>query len=164
MTRPLNLTLLGATALLGACQAQAPAAPAAVPHQVLHTGSQCSTETPSVRRVTDATALRQIVQGRALGATVAVPAVDFERSLVLQVSIGPQPNPGHGMSITGARVEGASKRLVLDSVWVLPQPGRMYPMMVTLPCVVVSVPQGDYRSVAVVDAQGRERIAATLAR
>lgn len=164
MTRPLNLALLGATGLLGACQAQAPAAPATVPHQVVHAGSQCSTETPSVQRVADASALRQVVQGRTLGATVAVPAVDFERSLVLHVSIGPQPNPGYGMSITGARAEGASRRLVLDSVWVQPQPGRMYPMMVTMPCAIVSVPQGDYRSVAVVDAQGRERIAATLAR
>jgi hypothetical protein len=157
-----KLSLLGTTMLLGACQAQAPAGPTPVSHQVVHASAQCGADAPLVERITDAGGLRQAIAGRTVGGSPALPIVDFDRSLVLRLSMGQQPNPGHRMGVTGARVEGASRRLVIDTVWATPEPGRMYAAMVTQPCVIVTVPRGDYGSVAVLDAQGRERMGAPL--
>lgn len=150
--------LLGASMLLGACQAQAPASPTPLPHQVLHVGTHCGADAPLVDRIVDAAVLRQTIAARTVGDAPAVPAVDFDRSLVLRLSMGQQPNPGHRMGVTGARVEGVARRLVIETVWATPEPGRMYAAMVTQPCVILSVPRGDYGSVAVLDAQGRERM------
>lgn len=154
--------LLGTGLLLGACQAQAPAGATPVPHQVLHADAQCGADAPLVERLTDAGGLRQAIAGRMVGAAPAVPAVDFDRSLVLRLSMGQQPNPGHGMGVTGARVEGAARRLVIDTVWATPEPGRMYAAVVTQPCVILSVPRADYGAIAVLDAQGRERMGMAL--
>lgn len=163
--RMLRFGVATAGLLLGACQAQAPlgpATPTALPHQVLHAGAQCGVDSPLVDRIVDAGGLRQAIAGRTLGASPALPAADFDRSLVLRLSMGQQPNPGHRLGVTSVQVEGASRRLVIRTVWAQPEPGRMYPAVITQPCVIVAVPRGDYRSVAMIDAQGRERASATL--
>ncbi len=163
--RVFNVILLGASMLLlGACQAQAPAAASSTPvaHRVVHAGAQCGADAPLVERITDAGGLRTAIAGRTVGGSPAVPAVDFDHSLVLRLSMGQQPNPGYRMGVTAAHVDGASRRLVFDTVWATPEPGRMYPAMVTQPCVIVSVPRGDYGGVAVLDARGRERMGTPL--
>jgi hypothetical protein len=174
----LKLGAASACVLLGACQAQAPTSPRAppphtgpsgpgtLPHTVLHAGTQCGADTALVERIVDAGGLRQAIAGRgvAVGSSSAMPAADFDRSLVLRLSMGQQPNPGHRMGVTGAQVEsGASRRLVIHTVWATPEPGRMYAAVVTQPCVIVAVPRGDFTSVVVLDAQRRERASATLA-
>jgi hypothetical protein len=165
--KTLKLGVASAGLLLGACQAQAPAAPtgpATLPHQVLHAGTQCGADTALVERIVDAGGLRQAISGRGLtvGATPAMPAADFDRSLVLRLSMGQQPNTGHRMGVTGAQVDGASRRLVVHTVWASPEPGRMYAAVVTQPCVIIAVPRGDYSSVVMLDAQRRERASAAL--
>ncbi|MBL0727445.1 protease complex subunit PrcB family protein [Piscinibacter sp. HJYY11] len=159
--------ILSLAATLGACQAQAPAPatssdPATLPFQVLHLGTQCGADSASVDRIADAAGLRQAIAGRTVGATPTVPAADFDRSLVLRLSMGQQPNPGHRLGVTGVRLQGASRRLIIDTVWATPEPGRMYATVITQPCVIVAVPRGDYGGVAVLDAQGRERMGAAL--
>jgi hypothetical protein len=52
--------------------------------------------------------------------------------------------------------------LVIDMLWAPPDPQRMNAAVITRPCVIVSLPAGDYRAVRVVDRQGRERAAASL--
>lgn len=159
--------ILSMAATLGACQAQAPApaaspTPGTLPFQVLHSGSQCGADSASVDRIADAAGLRQAIAGRMVGATPAVPAADFDTSLVLRLSMGQQPNPGYRLGVIGARLQGAARRLVIDTVWATPEPGRMYAAVITQPCVIVAVPRGDYGGVAVLDAQGRERMGAAL--
>lgn len=144
--------------LLGACQAQAPARPTVLPDQVLYVGAQCGADAPLVERIADAAVLRQAIAGRIVGDPPPLPTVDFDRSLVLRLSMGQQPNAGYRLGVLGTRVEGVARRLVIDTVWATPEPGRMYAAMVTQPCVILSVPRGDYGSVAVLDAQGRERM------
>jgi hypothetical protein len=167
------LAVLSTGLLLAACQAQAPAtasppSPAQppqrgpMPHQVLHLGAQCGADSASVDRIADAAGLRQAIAARTVGAAPALPPADFDRSMVLRLSMGQQPNPGHRLGVLGARVDGTSGRLVIDTIWATPEPGRMYAAMVVQPCVIVSVPRGDYGSVVVLDAQGRERMGAPL--
>ena len=157
---------LGAGLLLGACQAQAPqAAPreARLDLQTLHAGNLCGTEQASLRPVADAAALARIVTPtHILGATPKAIAVDFSRRSVFQLSMGQQPNTGSGLGVNGASVD--AQRLTVNAVWQLPEPGRMYAMMVTQPCVVFSLPRSDYRSARVVDQNGQQRLAVELAK
>ncbi|HEY0820427.1 MAG TPA: protease complex subunit PrcB family protein, partial [Rhizobacter sp.] len=125
-------------------------------------GAHCGADSASVDRIADAAGLRQAIAARTLGTPPAVPAADFDRSLVLRLSMGQQPNPGHRLGVLGARLDDGSGRLVIDTVWATPEPGRMYAAMVVQPCVIISVPRGDYRSVVVLDAQGRERMGGPL--
>jgi hypothetical protein len=154
--------------VLGACQAQGPtAAPkgdtVTVPHRVLHASATCGTEEPSVRRIGDALRLKQILDsGAMLGASAQQPEADFSRQLVLRISMGQQPTAGAQFGVVGARSEGAGQRLVIDMTWAPPDPQRMQAMVITRPCVILGVPAGVYRSVQVLDAQGRERVSTTL--
>lgn len=166
-TTPTTLALgLGACLLLGACQAQAPQAPpreARLDLQTLHTGNLCGTEQASLRPVADAAALARIVTpAHILGATPKAIAVDFSRRSVFQLSMGQQPNTGSALGITAASVD--AQRLTVNAVWQLPEPGRMYAMMVTQPCVVFSVPRGDYRFARVLDQNGQQKLAVELAK
>lgn len=156
---------LGVCLLLGACQAQVPQAPpreARLDLQTLHAGNLCGTEQASLRPVADAAALARIVTpAHILGATPKIIAVDFSRRSVFHLSMGQQPNTGSGLGVNAASVD--AQRLTVNAVWQLPEPGRMYAMMVTQPCVVFSLPRGDYRSARVLDQNGQQRLAVELA-
>lgn len=151
---------------LGACQAQAPlAGGVAVPHQVLHTAQSCGTEQASVRSVANEAALAKLLNdGSMLGAPSEAVAVDFTRSLVLQVSMGQQATAGAQLAVTATRADAVAQRLVVDMRWSPPDPQRMNATVITRPCVVLSVPRGDYRSVQVLDLQGQERASGALPR
>lgn len=167
--------------LLGACQAQAPlgmqAGPAipvlrSVPHQVLHASATCGTEEPSVRRIGGPGPLKEIMGSDGpSGATLPQNGTgmrfdtdaDFTRSLVLRVSMGQQPTAGAALAVRAARLDTRTQQLTLDATWSPPDPGRMHATVVTRPCVLLSVPRGDYRSVRVVDQEGRVRVSAPLA-
>lgn len=157
---------LGTCLLLGACQAQAPQAPprqAGLDLQTLHASNLCGAEQASLRPVADAAALARIVTpAHILGATPKTIAVDFSSRSVFQLSMGQQPNTGSGLGVNAASIN--AQRLTVNAVWQLPEPGRMYAMMVTQPCVVFSLPRGDYRSARVIDQHGQQRLAVELAK
>lgn len=135
----------------------------AVPHQVIHAGQSCGTELASVRSVaTEAVLAKLLNDGSMLGAPSKPAAVDFARSLVLQVSMGQQATAGAQLAVTAVRSDAGAQRLIVDMRWSPPDPQRMNATVITRPCVVFSVPRGDYRSVQVLDQQGLERVSGTL--
>lgn len=151
---------------LGACQAQGPSSAPATPlaYEVIHASATCGTEDTSVRRIADEGRLKHMLDGsRMLGGSAPSPRPDFERSLVLRVSMGQQPTAGGQLAVTGARTEGSRERLVIETTWQRPDPQRMNAAVVTRPCVIVSVPSGPYRSVQVVDQQRQVKTEASLA-
>jgi hypothetical protein len=149
--------------MLAACQAAPPAAANSVPFQVLHTSATCGTEEASVRPIGDAMRLKQVLESGStmIGSPPAVRA-DFDGSLVLRVSMGQQPSAGALLAMLSARADGTRRQLVLEMQWAPPDASRMNAAVVTRPCVILSVPRDDYRSVQVVDATGRERTSTPL--
>jgi hypothetical protein len=134
-----------------------------VPHQVLHASQACGTGHASVQSVPDEAALARLLQdGNLLGAPRKSVAIDFTRTLVLQVSMGQQASAGAQLAVAGTRADAPSQQLVVDMLWSPPDPQRMNAMVITRPCVVFSVPRGDYRSVRVLDQQGRQQATAPL--
>jgi hypothetical protein len=152
--------------LLSACQAQAPqhGDKPLVP-QTLHSSATCGTEQASLRAVPDATALARLVNpSGALGIDPKPGAVDFSQRSVFQLSMGQQPSAGASLAVSSAEVDTSSGRLAIRAQWQLPDPGRMHAMMITRPCVVFSLPRGDYRSVRVIDQKGQQKLAVDLAK
>jgi len=149
--------------VLAACQAAPPATSNAVPFQVVHTSATCGTEEPSVRPIGDAMRLKQVLEGSGnmIGSTPPARA-DFDGSLVLRVSMGQQPSAGALLAMLSARADSTRRALVLEMQWAAPDASRMNAAVITRPCVIVSVPRDEYRSVQVVDASGRERASTPL--
>ena len=168
-SRPLGLGAL-ACLLLGACQAQAPA-PSAPPRGAtelrpvtIHASASCGKTQPSVHPIPDQASLTQIVTGgRMLGADQPpVPAVDFASNMVMLLSMGQQPSAGYQIGVTAATVRLDSRVLTVSSLWQQPEPGVMQATVITQPCVIFSLPRGDYRAVQIVDQQRQERMLVDL--
>jgi hypothetical protein len=163
-TSPTLALGLGVSLLLGACQAQAPQVPprdARLDLQTLHASASCGSEQASLRPVADAAALARIVNAAdTLGTPPKAIAVDFTQRAVFQLSMGQQPNTGSGLAVHSGSVDAS--RLTVNVQWQLPEPGRMYAMRATQPCVVFSLPRGDYRSARVLDQHGQQKLAVEL--
>lgn len=169
-SRPLGLSA-SACLLLGACQAQV-ATPAAQPpgalelHPVtIHASDMCGKEQPSVYPIPDQASLTRIVTGgRMLGADQPpAPTVDFASSMVMLLSMGQQPSAGYQIGVTAATVRLDTRVLTVSSLWKQPEPGGMQATMITQPCVIFSLPRGDYRALQIVDQQRQERMLVELA-
>lgn len=147
---------------LGACQAQPPQPPGtALDFQVVHASATCGTEAPSVRRIAGPGRLKHLLAGGTASAAAQADP-DFSRSLVLRLSMGQQPNAGAQFEVVSVHTTASGQQLVIGMRWSPPDPQRMNATVITRPCVIVSLPVGDYRAVQVVDQQGRERAAASL--
>jgi hypothetical protein len=161
----LLLTACAAGLVLSACQAQAPRqAEPVVAHQVVHAGAACSSVQPSLRVISDAASLTSVVGtgNRGVGAAPQIPAVDFNHQLVMQLSMGRQPTAGSRFQLVSVTQNPNARQLTVHTVWSPPEPGRLHATVVVQPCVVFSVPRGDYRSVRVLDQHGNEKLATAL--
>jgi hypothetical protein len=173
MTSTSRLLALSASAclLLGACQAQAPKPGAQPPGATelrpvtIHASASCGRAQPSVHPVPDQASLTQIITGgRMLGADQPpAPTVDFASNMVMLLSMGQQPSAGYQIGVTAATVRLDSRVLTVSSLWQQPEPGVMQAMVITQPCVIFSVPRGDYRALQIVDQQRQERMLVDLA-
>jgi hypothetical protein len=167
-----RLGLSATCLLLCACQAPMPApAPTAPPRGAtelrpvtIHASASCGRAQPSVHPVQDQAALTQVITGgRALGADQPpVPMVDFASSMVMLLSMGQQPSAGYQIGVTAATVRLDSRVLTVSSLWQQPEPGVMQATVVTQPCVIFSLPRGDYSALQIVDQQRQERMLVDL--
>jgi hypothetical protein len=68
-----------------------------------------------------------------------LPEVDFEREMVLAISIGPRPTAGYGVRIRSAHVQDGKLRV--EAVETRPAAGAILPTVVTHPYAFVRVPR-----------------------
>lgn len=114
-------------------------------------------------RLDDAEALAAFLyggKGDHAGALASAP--DFGQRLVVGLSMGLQPTPGYAVRLaeTNASVNGAVVSVPIE--WQQPPADAIQPQVVSWPCMVVTLPRGDYRAVHFVDRDGEVR--ARLAR
>ncbi|MBC7942290.1 MAG: protease complex subunit PrcB family protein [Chitinophagaceae bacterium] len=151
-----------ASLLLAACQAQQPqSASAPLELETLHRSAQCGTAAASLLGVPDQASLDSVLNAGMLGATRTV-TVDFAQRSVFRLSMGQQPTAGASLAITSLSVDSTHRRMTVNAVWKLPEPGSMQATVVTRPCVVFSVLRGDYRSARVIDSQQQQRLLVDL--
>lgn len=83
----------------------------------------------------------------------------FERAggrRILVIEYGRKPTAGYHVAVSRvARLRGSE--LTVHATFLSPRPDAMVAQVLTTPCVVVAVPDHDYRKVRVLDQDGRER-------
>lgn len=134
--------------------AKSAAQPATLPHRVLYRSATCGAGQASLESVAHAGALQSLVDGHTLRAAPSpLTAVDFSRESVFRLSMGALPTAGGDLVLTS--VASTPGGLRIDAQRVLPDPGRLQAMVITQPCVIFSLPRGDYRQAQVVGADGQ---------
>lgn len=92
------------------------------------------------------------------------PPVAFPRRAVLWLEMGRQPSAGYGLTVRPHGMEIAGATLTLHVNWLEPLPGRVYAQVITRPCLLLSVPGGDYQRVRVRDQHGALRMETAVVR
>ncbi len=72
--------------------------------------------------------------------------------LMVAISRGRQPTPGYSLTLEGAHRRG--RTAVVSVQWHVPKPGAVLAQVITYPCLVVALPQADFRRVEAVDQSG----------
>lgn len=72
------------------------------------------------------------------GPEAAAPPVDFASRMVAAVFLGQRPTPGHAVTITGVRPDGAGLAVLVDETQ--PAPGAVVPQVIVSPFHIVSLP------------------------
>ena len=80
-----------------------------------------------------------------------VPEVDFTDSALLVIDWGIKSSTGYNMKLAQDSSTIVNKELKINVVLETPSPGRMQAMMMTHPCIVISIPDKGYDSIVVKD-------------
>jgi len=87
---------------------------------------------------------------------------DFDRYGVLLVNMGQQTSGGYQLRLLHPRIEYLASGATVRLEWLSPPPGARTSQVITSPCLLLAVPRGTYRSLAVTDQHGRTRAVAEL--
>lgn len=79
-------------------------------------------------------------------------ATEGEDVVLVAISRGQQPTPGYALSVADARRRNGTAVIYVD--WTTPPSGAVLPQVLTHPCLVVGMPQGDLTRVEAVDGAG----------
>ena len=80
-----------------------------------------------------------------------VPEVDFTDSALLVIDWGIKSSSGYAIKFSENGSTIVNKELKINVVLETPSPGRMHALMLTHPCIVISVPDKGYDNIVVKD-------------
>ena len=155
--------------LLTACRANgiAESMPATVEVALLARSSQCWNDVvePSVALITGSDAYKSAydqTRRHILGGTDYLPEVDFTRSSVVAVYMGKYSTAGYQLDLAAEVAEVSEHELTVLVSWVEPPVDALVAQVMTSPCLLISIPNGDYSAIHVLDAGGRIRASTRL--
>jgi hypothetical protein len=156
---------IGILALLSACRSNgAPEIPSTTVEATLLTqSSQCwnNSVDPSVVWITNSDSYESVynqTRKHLLGDTITAPSVDFTRLSVVAVYMGRKPTAGYHVSMASrAAAVGEHNELILLVSWIEPPGDALLAQVITSPCILVSIPKGNYSTIQIVDESGRVR-------
>lgn len=89
------------------------------------------------------------------GPSQGPPSIDFASNGVLAVEMGEKPTAGYGFDTDALTVSITEDTAVVKLPHRQPVPGTATAQMVTSPCILLQLSKGGYRSIRVVDQNGR---------
>lgn len=152
--------LAGCGSLANQHEETSAASPVAGPVTVVASSAQChfGDRQLKARWVVDAqdadAVFKRMGRVRFSGDATVPPELDFSRQRALLISLGAKPTPGYGIDV-------AEEASITDGVLTLavalttPPPGSILPQVLTMPCVVLTVPREGYQRLALVDTDGQ---------
>ena len=148
--------------MLTSCRATTNSNTDDIMHANLVTGLSCPAvgSDASARWIRDAESLRQLLKGtqQMIGKEIALPAFDFQQRRLLLVSMGQKPNPGYRLELLDENLQRQGTDWVLRLRWKQPEPGRMYAMVITYPCLWLEMPKLTNAGIRIVDEQDQQRL------
>ncbi len=124
--------------------------------EVLYRGGQCGGAQAGLSWLGDAESYHAVLSRTRAPSSGTLPEVDFADTGVVYVEMGERPTAGYGLDFLGARIEGEA--LVLELDWREPPEDAFTAQVITQPCLLLSMPKGDYREIRAEDSQGQERL------
>lgn len=146
--------------LLAGCAHTEPLSPLVA--ETLAADVQCGREEarPAAWWLTDEDGYRTLAQRLRKS---SLPPVDFRSHGVLLVEMGRQNTGGYGLRLARPEIEeGGDGAIRVHLDWRTPGPGMMTTQVITSPCLLLKLPRGDYRQIAVIDQHGQTRVSADL--
>ena len=128
--------------------------------QAVYQDQQCPDYLPGIKPIRDTEALAdwwQPIASRQYPAKTLpqlLGAIDFEQSAVFSISMGQQPSSGYGIELNKNLTTVQEGSLSIPVNWQKPSPNIMVAQIITNPCIIITVPAGDYRTVTVRDQHG----------
>jgi hypothetical protein len=131
------------------------------PLRVVYNGIQCPGTEAGVEIIHDSGSwsdwkkrLKGFSIARSSGRENEIRDPDFGQGIVAVISMGSKPTAGFSIDVTEADAVLIKGILRISSTWQQPADGAVLPLVVTAPCVVVTVPAEDYRSVEILNQHG----------
>lgn len=114
-----------------------------------YSSQQCQLSTPGIFEVASEPKLKDMVASViSMNDAASQPkALDYDNHHILAVSLGPKPNSGYQLKLRDEPPVLTDQRLELPVEVITPATGQMYAQMMVSPCLIVSVPKGNYSSV-----------------
>jgi hypothetical protein len=140
--------MLGLATLLIACSGNSTEV------DVVYRSDHCGTTGKGVYQLTSPQELAAVMKNKMnpLDDTKNLaPDVDFSENQLVLVAWGSKPNPGYKIELTSPQAVRDGKVLRLPVAFQEPDLGAFYPQVMTSPCIVLSVPVGDYEAIAAGD-------------
>jgi len=160
------LSLLVIATLLAGCALAAPGRGAQPPAAgIVDSSLQCShpERQPAVRRITTQQQLQQVaaqMHGTRLAPKAPPsPSIDFNRWNILFISAGERPTAGYRLQLAEPAFTVSRRRAHLWIALKKPASDARVAAVVTMPCLLVRVPVGDYSTIEVHGLERRYQIA-----
>ena len=131
-----------------------------IPIQALYEGQQCPDHMTGITPIRDPQALENWWQPIAKQQfpekpmPSALAALDFNESDVYVISMGSQASAGYDIKLNENRASLQNGALAIPAEWIRPPPDSMVPQVMTHPCIVIAMPAGRHKTVAVRNRQG----------
>jgi hypothetical protein len=93
-----------------------------------------------------------------LGVPPVLPEVNFNTHGILLVHMGQQRTGGYALELAEplCRVKNGIVSVAVN--WISPEPGTVASQAITSPCILLRLPKGDFRAIAVIDQNGTTRV------
>ncbi|MDH3527916.1 MAG: protease complex subunit PrcB family protein [Gammaproteobacteria bacterium] len=156
-----NNLILTAIVLAGCNSAmRGEASPKALTAQTIYRSMLCAGQqaAPVLRWITAEDAYQEmypgIVPDHPDGHPVSAPTVDFSEDAVLLISMGQRRTAGYNLELSRDLLRLRNGELTLPVVWTEPADGLFVAQVITHPCLIITLPRRDIRSVTVIDQNG----------
>lgn len=88
--------------------------------------------------------------------------IDFKNRAMLLISMGQQRTGGFSVTLASKQMEVSNNRATIRVQWNTSKPGMVTIQMLTNPCLLLEIPQGNYKVIDVVDQSGKVRQSITV--